>query len=112
MREPVEDAPRTERIPPARLALAVLHLEVGLARVDVLERPPAVGIPIALDDPDRLGNAFLGLDLGAAQVEGDLAGTGDEVLDRLDEWRVDDRILDRALGHALPSPDGRRSTIA
>ena len=39
----------------------VLHLEVGLALVDVLERPAAVGIAIALDDPDRLGDALVGL---------------------------------------------------
>ena len=61
LREPVEHAHRAERVPPARLALAVLHLEVGLARVDVLERPPAIGIPIALDDPDRLGDPLVGL---------------------------------------------------
>jgi hypothetical protein len=48
MRKPLEHAQRAERGSPARLALAVLHQEVGLARVDILERPPAVGIPIAL----------------------------------------------------------------
>ena len=41
---------------------------MGLALMHVLERPPAVGIPVVLDDPDRLGDALLGLDLGAAQV--------------------------------------------
>ena len=45
---------------------------MGLARVDVLERPAAVGIPIALDDADRLGDALVGLDhLRAAGVTAD-----------------------------------------
>src|SRR2546427_13222234 len=64
LREPVEDTHRAKRVPPAGPALAVVHLEVGLARVDVLEWPPAVGIPIALDDTDRLRDALVGLDLG------------------------------------------------
>ena len=42
--------------------------KVGLARVDVLERPAAVGIAIVLDDSDRLGHALVGPDLGVAQV--------------------------------------------
>jgi hypothetical protein len=66
--EPVEHPHRAERVPPARRAFAVLHPDVGFTRVDVPERPPAVGIPIALDDPDRLGDALVGLDVGVAQV--------------------------------------------
>src|SRR5207244_8745722 len=57
--EPVEHAQRPERVPAARLAFAVLHLEVDLALVDVLERPPPVGIPIALDDRDRLRDSLV-----------------------------------------------------
>src|SRR5712691_1540107 len=68
LREPVQHAKRAERVPPARLALAVIHLEVGFALVDVLERPPAVGIPVALDDADRLLDALVGRDAGVAQV--------------------------------------------
>src|SRR5258708_624429 len=65
---PVEHAHRTERVPSAGQALAIVHLDVGLARVDVLKRPAAVGIATALDDPDRLGDALVGLDAGIAQV--------------------------------------------
>src|SRR5439155_19232953 len=68
LREPVEDPQRAKRVPAARLALAVLHLEVALAPEDVLERPAAVGIPIALDGLDRLGDALVGLVAGVAQV--------------------------------------------
>src|SRR6185369_6578442 len=66
--EPAEHAQRAEGVPPAGLALAVLHLDVNLARVDVLERPPAVRIPMALDDADGLGDALVGLDPRVAQV--------------------------------------------
>src|SRR5213594_3194061 len=61
LREPVEDPQRAKRVPAARLALAVLHLEVALAPEDVLERPAAVGIPIARD-------GLVGLVAGVAQV--------------------------------------------
>jgi len=36
--------------------------------VDVLERPAAIRIAIALDDRDRLGDSFVGLDAGLPQV--------------------------------------------
>ena len=66
LREPIEHAHRAERVPTARPAFAVLHLEMGFARVDVVERPAAVGIPSRLDDADRLGDARIGLLPGLA----------------------------------------------
>src|SRR6187551_1603474 len=59
LRDPVEHAHRAKRVPAARVALAVLHLEMYLSGVDGLERPTAVGIPIGLDDTDRLGDALV-----------------------------------------------------
>jgi len=66
--EPLENAQRAERVPAAGLASTLIHLEVGIARVDVLERPTAVGIRVAFDDLDRLGDAFVPLDVGVAQA--------------------------------------------
>ena len=57
-----------ERVPPARCALAVLHLEVRLALVDALERPAAVGLPVPFDDVDRLDDALVRGNAGIAQV--------------------------------------------
>jgi hypothetical protein len=48
VREPVEHAHRAERVPAARFDLA--SSASGVALMDVPERPPTVGIPVALDD--------------------------------------------------------------
>src|SRR5438552_2800230 len=53
LREPVEDPQRAKRVPAARLALAVLHLEVALAPEDVLERPAPVGELLAEEAVDE-----------------------------------------------------------
>lgn len=36
--------------------------------MDVLKRPAAIGIAVAFDDPDRLGDAIVGLETGVSQV--------------------------------------------
>src|SRR4051812_32644901 len=66
--EPFEHAHGAQGVPPAGLALAVLHLEVGLAGVHVLQRPAAVGATVPLDNAKRLVEAFLTLDAGVTQV--------------------------------------------
>src|SRR2546430_15235049 len=65
---PVQDPQRAERVPAAGLALAVFHLEVDLALVDVLERPAAVRAPFLLYYFDRLGDPIVGLGLSSAEV--------------------------------------------
>ena len=44
---PLEDAQRAERVPPARLAVALVQLEVDPPRMGVLQQPAAVGILLA-----------------------------------------------------------------
>ena len=52
--EPIEHAQRAQRVPPARRALADLHLEVDRARVNVLERPAAIRGAHPLHEAERL----------------------------------------------------------
>ena len=68
LREPVEHAHRAESVPATRRALAILHLEVRRALADVLEGPPAIRTPVALNDPDCLGDALVWPLAGIAQV--------------------------------------------
>src|SRR5215213_8524472 len=66
--EPVEHAKRTEGVPAARLPFAVLHLEMRLTLVDILERPSAVWIAIPLDDANCLGDALVRRVAGVPEV--------------------------------------------
>ena len=117
----------------AALAVLVAPVgeQVARGRGDVrvaLEAPAVDGLADLVDDLVRLlalrvrrtrrssagRESFLGRATGTKNSDGrrrgvDLAGhlavcRRDEVLRRLDERRVDDRVLDRALGHALPFP--------
>jgi len=54
---PVEDAQRPQRVPSAGAPVAVLELELGLARVGVLEQPGAVWLPLVADQLHGLGDA-------------------------------------------------------
>src|SRR5688500_3762429 len=66
-RPPPEHAHRAERVPAARPALALVHLEMSLTLVHVLERPAAVWQPVALDGLDGFGHPSV-TDVGFAQV--------------------------------------------
>ena len=65
---PVEHPQGPQRVPAARLALALVHVEMRLALVHPLERPSAVGPTVPLDDVDRLADARIGFGRGRAQV--------------------------------------------
>src|SRR5439155_21924522 len=51
---PAQHPHRAQGIPSARLALAIVDLEVQLAGMGVLERPSALGVALGPDDVDRL----------------------------------------------------------
>src|SRR5438105_2546142 len=59
---------RAQGIPSARIALALVDLEVHLAGMGVLEWPSALGVALGPDVVDRLGHAVIGRHAGVAQV--------------------------------------------
>src|SRR5258706_11184457 len=65
---PAEDAQGAEGVPPARPALALVRLDRHPAGVLDFEWPPAVAVALRRDHLDRLGQALVGRDAGAAQV--------------------------------------------
>src|SRR6185437_669920 len=65
---PPEDAHGPERVPPARLAFAVIDREIQLAGMRVLQRPAPVRVTLGPDQPDRLGRPVVGGGAGRAQV--------------------------------------------
>src|SRR5262249_37736216 len=65
---PAQYAQRTQRVPAARRADGLAPREVERLDVCVVEQPGAVGLPLALDELDRVCDALVGCDAGAAQV--------------------------------------------
>src|SRR6478735_7017367 len=56
---PVEHAQRSQRVPAARVSVAVLERELGLARMGVLEQPGAVGLSLVPDQLNGLGDPLV-----------------------------------------------------
>src|SRR5467141_4145435 len=65
---PAEHARGAEGVPPARSPLALVHREVQLAGMGILEGPAAARIAFELDQVDRLGHPLVGNGAGRAQV--------------------------------------------
>ena len=63
----IEDPRRPKRDPAAGRARRLGHVEIDVGRVAPIEEPPAIGLARALDDVDRLGQAFV-QDAGVAEV--------------------------------------------
>src|SRR6184192_509472 len=65
---PAEHARGAEGVPPARSPLALVHREVHLAGMRILEGPAAVRTALGLDQVDRLGHPLVRNGAGRAQV--------------------------------------------
>src|SRR2546428_4074219 len=65
---PAEYARRAEGVPPARSPLALVHREVQLAGMGIVESPAALRLALGLDQVDRLGHPLVPDGAGPAQV--------------------------------------------
>src|SRR5256885_11070229 len=65
---PAEHARGAEGVPPARSPLALVHREVQLAGMGILQGPAAVRIALGLNQVDRLGHPLVRNGAGRAQV--------------------------------------------